>query len=524
MKSDILTSAKPDTIDEWLLDTQAQEEFVNSLVIYLAHILAVEISGVTIKQCVVFFQSKLAIKQFEQDPDADGLEELDIELSRSDKSLLVHGVHFPASDPRLGCDYHLLLESIPGLVFVNCHFYCESLFDRYTSTRYRFQDCTFHFPWSQQEETSGPGPDYVLFEACDFKQGVSFSGDDIGSEPLHSCRALFQDCFIDGELSLYGLKSDIPVFFNNKAHKQKIEKIAIEGCEFGRRFTLANTDKIREIDLSNTVFNDKFALINAEISCLRIRNVNFNGLADLFQSKFGSLLVRKSIFRDFAGFENCQFGVAATEKSKILLQYVSFYSFTNFRGGRFLLPLDLRNTNFKEQPNFLGCHFDTVARKQTDRETFRIIKQSFEAVGNRIEANAFYALEMEAYRRELRCSAKEHGWTWRYWERLLVKINYVISLHGQSYWRPLLLIVFLVSLVSLQRANYEQGWLVLPAAVSSLVTPVVDILNAWANGFVLFRSLYTHYPGHEAFILFISFLLSTCVWHFLVAVRRHHRR
>ena len=211
------------------------------------------------------------------------------------------------------------------------------------------------------------------------------------------------------------------------------------------------------------------------------------------------------------------------QSGSILLRYVTFYSFINFRGAQFFLPLDLRNTNRREPPNFLDCVFNKKARKGTDRETFRIIKHSFEAVGNRIEANVFYALEMEAYRRELREAASQPGGHWRLWERLLVSLNFVLSRHGQSYWQPLLGVLFCAAVIALQQANLQHGWLVWPESATWCTDPLMNTLNAWASGVIVLRLFYAAFPGHEAFILLMMVMLSTCIWHFLVATRRHHR-
>jgi len=523
MSSHILTSPKPVEPDDWLLDTTSQKAFFYALLEYLARNLVPLLPDRTEEQCADFFRRKISPIDHESDIDALVLKGLGVDFVSSDRPLVVSGVHFPPNDPRQGFDYHKLLEALPNLVFQHCDFFCKALFDDYKSTGYRFAECRFHAPWCLQEGASGPGPEHPLFDACEFHQGVGLEGG--GGGLLHSCLAIFRNCSISGELSLSGVRTDIPVFSNDHAHRQSTDKITVENCELEGRFTLANTAFIGEVDLSSTVFHDKFAFINVDVGRLCVRNVNFNGLADFFGSTFETFLVRKSIFRDFAGFEDCQFGEqGAGSVKRIVLTYASFYSFTNFRGAHFRRSLDLRNANFKEQPNFLGCKFESTARISTDRETFRIIKQSFEAVGNRIEANAFYALEMEAYRRELQAGSQEHGWAWHFWERLLVKVNHLISLHGQSYWRPVLGIVLLLALVALQRANWENGWVVLPAALSRFVGPVVDVLNAWASGFVLFHSLYEHYAGQEAFILVVAVMLSTCVWHFLAAARRHHKR
>lgn len=536
---DILAAPRPKEPDQWLKDTTSQKAFYHAIADFLIDQLAYQVDGITREQAAALIRprppERLANNQganghtqsaelnITVGPAPVDLYELDVALARGDKTLIIRDIHFPANDPRLGFDYVSLLALIPSLHLLNCHFYSESLSLGYAPTHSRFEDCTFHLSW-QVEEGNGPGRDHVLFDHCRFEQGIAIQGNELGQPPIDSALAFFRDCVIPTGLSLREMATEIPIFADTLVHKPEITRISVANCEFAGRFALANAEAIEKIKLTSTVFKDKFALIHCPLNELLIKNVNFEGLADFYESSFNSLLIRKSIFRDFVGFEDCRFGTPGQQNGRIVLRYVTFYSFTNFRGAQFLLPLDLRNTNRSEQPNFLDAHFAKNARQHTDRETFRIIKQSFEAVGNRIEANVFYALEMEAYRRELREAARQHGWHWRCWERLLISLNFLLSRHGQSYWQPLVGIALCSAVLALQQANWRHGWVVWPETIRCYLTPLLDVLNGWAKGVVIFRPLYAGYPGHEALILLMAIALSTCTWHFLVAARRHRRR
>ena len=82
-----------------------------------------------------------------------------------------------------------------------------------------------------------------------------------------------------------------------------------------------------------------------------------------------------------------------------MFEYVTFLSFTNFRNTTFYSGLNLENSNLKEAPNFLNIDINP---KFTNRETFRIIKNSFDKIGNNIEANKFFVFEMNKYEEELK--------------------------------------------------------------------------------------------------------------------------
>lgn len=539
----ILSAPKPANVDDWLRDVESQQAFHDALAHYLAQSLAYQAIGVSRADAEAFVDAGLRQASHRDEvwtdsltPPLDASEDedtasqidlyaLDINFARGQSPLMIRGVHFPAHDERLGFDYTALLRLFPALYFIDCRFTCEPLPLGYGSYS-RFEDCTFDLPW-RIDEGSGPGQDHVLFDACCFEQGVTILGDELGQAPINAAQAFFRDCTIRVGLQLRNMATDIPVFAHHdetlKAHKAEIDRIEVKNCEIGGRFTLDNTFPLAEVSLTSTVFRDKFALIHCPVDRFSAKNTNFDGLVDFYQSSFESFLMRKSICRDFAGFEDCCFGEMGKPDGRITLRYVTFYSFANFRSAAFHLPLDLRSTNRREPPNFLDATFRRHARKSTDRETFRIIKHSFEAVGNRIEANTYFAYEMEAYRRELREMARRDGRHRRYWERLLITLNFVLSRHGQSYWQPLLWVLTCGAIVALQQANWQHGWLTWPEAAADVVTPLAATLNAWASGMVIFRPLYAAFPGREAFILLMAVLLSTCLWHFLVAARRHHR-
>jgi hypothetical protein len=169
-------------------------------------------------------------------------------------------------------------------------------------------------------------------------------------------------------------------------------------------------------------------------------------------------------------------------------------------------------------PNFLNCRLAEDAVRNADRETFRIIKNSFDAVGNNIEANRYFSYEMNAYLKELRQSSKGHRA-----ERWLLELNRAISDHGQNYWKPLLFIFPIPILYWLASIGYEEQWLYgidpkLDWALGNLAYSV----NKYASNFGI--AFPKRAEGIEFIVLLLGLLLSTLVWHFLVAVRRHKRR
>ncbi|MDN5047085.1 hypothetical protein O8C97_04440 [Aliarcobacter butzleri] len=101
--------------------------------------------------------------------------------------------------------------------------------------------------------------------------------------------------------------------------------------------------------------------------------------------------------------------------------------------------LDLSNTSLPSNINFLNAELEVE-----NRETARIIKDSFEKQNNIIEANKFYALEMEKREKELEEDIKEGK---NFFEWLVFKIHGLSSNHSQD-WLLALFWIFIVGFIA----------------------------------------------------------------------------
>jgi len=120
----------------------------------------------------------------------------------------------------------------------------------------------------------------------------------------------------------------------------------------------------------------------------------------MFSSTFIQFKISKSIFNDFTGFENCIFGTSNNLIEELAeFEYVTFKDILTLRNTKFLSGLNLENINLLNDANFLKI---IVAFKNTPRETFRLIKHSFDKISNSIEANKFFIKEMTKYKEELK--------------------------------------------------------------------------------------------------------------------------
>ncbi len=243
--------------------------------------------------------------------------------------------------------------------------------------------------------------------------------------------------------------------------------------------------------------------------------MNFKKLFDAYSSKFITFKAQRSIFEDFTGFEKCEFGAEGDEaKDKVEFEYVTFLNFTNFRKAKFYNGLDFEHTNLKEPPNFLNAE---ITPKNTNRETYRIIKHSFEKIGNQLEANKYFSYEMTKYREELQRKKVLSA------ERAVFWFNSKISNFGSTVLRPLLLMVTFAALYYLAVLGYEGNLLY---KIHEPANPFIDSFMTQANLFSKGIPPYGRFlkEGMEfvTLIFHICFLIFT--WHFIIAVKRCTKR
>ncbi len=251
---------------------------------------------------------------------------------------------------------------------------------------------------------------------------------------------------------------------NNKFNSKKISDILIISNSRFNDDVKLNDLNYKFLFIINSTFEKKLEIKNAKVSYLLFYNSNVKKIFDAFESEFEQAYFYKSIFKDFTAFENVTFGRSSKDdKFKTEFKYVTFESFSNFRSAKFLSGLDLSRANFiKDQPpNFLDA---TVVQENSTRETFRIIKNSFDEVGNKIEAGRFFIQEMRAYKQEMerkiirletdefysnfclkydKAKIKEKKYAIKK-ELVIFYINDTISKFGSNYIRPILLLIFAI--------------------------------------------------------------------------------
>jgi len=166
----------------------------------------------------------------------------------------------------------------------------------------------------------------------------------------------------------YYLSNDDQTEFKKEYDLQNIKKLKFKNCEFHNMYIMKDFSK--NISLTNCYIRGIFNYSN--------------------NKKSKNLLLKFSTFEDQVILQKSCF-------NKLVLKNSIFSSFVNFTEVKINKPLDLTSISFKEFINFLNMQCNIK-----NRETARIIKNSFEKQNNIIEANKYYALEMKKRYKELK--------------------------------------------------------------------------------------------------------------------------
>ncbi len=425
---------------------------------------------------------------------------------------------FPARDSRDLYDYEKVLKKYKQIHFDNCKFHANSI--SLDGTQVFFQDCVFINCWSLYNYSILKNDNSIIYQDCIFEDDVSSWIKDDRTKTNYTERQ-FGGCIFAKSLTLENMIADKQIFCDYEYTQEGEENkkmigtlIKIEKCVFSDWFTFSNYD-IKRVIIIDSIFN-KFEFKYNNVQTLEIKNCNFDKISDFFSTSVKSLFLFKSIFNKFTGFECCRFGEKSSNKKEHLahFQFVTFLDFVNFRNTVFDSGVDLRSINTIQPANFYNCQINS---NTTDRESYRIIKNSFELQGNKLDANKFFSLEMRQHREELR------GVTGKWQEKLVFHLNHFISDFGQSYVKPICFILLLSMLYEGIEYAYINNWLykIYPLA-NEYISKGPDLFNNLAKNVFPFKQVLT--KGMESVSLVFSVFYSILVWQTIVAVKRHTKR
>lgn len=362
---------------------------------------------------------------------------------------------------------------------------------------------------------------FNLFKDCRFRGMVNLLDVVNPNHTDSKKRSLFSDCEFIDQLNIKNSYCKFQIFNNSNNFKTKFRCLTILKCEFEEEFILNNND-IEIFKVDNSTFKSVFEFKRNEITNnFEIVSTNFEGLVDTFKSKFSKFFIKKSTFNVLASFEDCEFGIFSDKSNEhiAILRYTSFLSFVNFRNTCFHSGLDIESTNLKETPNFYGTKIEHEKNKRhnTNQETFRLIKYSFDKVENYIEANKYFALEM-IKRGEF---IKDHG---TFSEKIVFWFNKTVSNFGQDYTKPVFWLCISSIIYCYIGHLYENNILyTIYEPINEFLKKISYQANELAT-YILPIGKSILKPGMEFISLIFYFINSTLIWQFIVALKRHTRR
>jgi len=426
-------------------------------------------------------------------------------------TIIFNGIVFPGRDSRDNFDYCKLFKKLGGIHFDNCIFSASSI--ELDNTKVFFQNCLFMKRWDLGKSVLLESDRNVLYQACKFYNSVIVMNEEDQNRTVSV--PLFSDCFFQKDLIFENVKVNTSIFNDQRANKGTIGKLHIRQSEINDKFIL-NNYTIDAFICSDSEFSGKVEFKTNDVKSVLIINTNFHKLLDCFQSSFVEFSITKCIFDDFVGFENCVFGNSkepSNVKHLAVFKYATFMDFINFRNSEFKSGLDLTHVNLKEPPNFLNID---ITSNITPRETYRIIKHSFDKIGNYIEGNKFHAFEMLKYMKESKNNKKRSTY-------YLLLIYDKISDYGQSFLRPFFLILGFSFIYWLIGKGYDQNILYkIWPPLNSIFDGMATIINDIARHIIPFSKFLRE--GMESLSLVFYIIFSIMIWLVVLAIKRKTKR
>lgn len=429
-----------------------------------------------------------------------------IEKYLRDTVIVFSGIKFPTRDSRDAFDYFKTLKMFEGIYLTNCSFYLGDW--NIKNIGFFFEDCCFEKEFSITSLKVLNDLSNSLFSECIFKEKTIIVPNETNN---YIENILFSGCNFENELAICDLFFKEKLFNDEDGSPSKFLNLTLLSSVFEKSIEL-NALTINELCVEDTEFQSKFEIKGTTVKSLNFKNSNVEKVFDAFESKFEKSYFYKSIFTDFAGFERVEFGLEDKdiESYQARFIYTTFMSFSNFRSTKFLSGLDFSTVNLKQEPNFLNTY---VHPKGTDRETFRIIKNSFEKSNNKIEAGNYHAREMHAYITEL-------SFRKNFWQLIVLYANNLLSKFGQSYIIPFSILVTFIALYSCLFNSYQKFLQFRAYEMPYGLEYITEWLNMMARNFLPFARFISDKRGFEFVSLFFYIVFAILVWQIIVAVKK----
>lgn len=339
------------------------------------------------------------------------------------------------------------------VIFQDCTFLSnvtKQLFRGVRVAEIKYANCHFQ-TWNY----SFPGIN-IEYHACDFEEYILQGNEKYMPETnLQFFNCSFEK--IDFNYYIFNKK----IFnFTEKNKSYAFKEIILRNSIVNESLVFSTYDQfepiksalIKKLDLSETVFRKKVKLQKCKINHAIFLNTKFNDLADFYETEFDNNV----------NFERTDFGKISVFSGTLFncnvrFDYTKFFGKAIFRDTIITGKLDLRNAIFSDDANFLDItskkrNYDENKKRLignvqsievANRETARIIKNFYDNSNNIIEANRFYALEMEEREKELEEDKKNNFFEW-----VVFKAHKISSNHSQDWVLALFWIINITFLYS----------------------------------------------------------------------------
>ena len=395
----------------------------------------------------------------------DGVFNSNIESFFNNHTIIFDHIYFPQHDSRDKFDYTKILYKLHKIRFNYCKFYTSHF--NLNSIEVFFDECEFYDNYSISNSKILKNESNIIYQMCVFNNHVSVSYID-GKESMIS-NTLFRDCQFKKSIVAHNIEFTNSIFNNSEHNKYTdIYKLEIYDCIIQNDFIL-KAYTVHILDISETTFNGKVKIQFCKfLSNAIFYNTKFNNLADFYRTKFSTVNFEKTDFNQIAVFSEAVFC------KDLHFKYTKFMKKSIFRDMVIKGKLDLRNTIFDDEANFLDITSSENTLSPTpinveNRETARVIKNFYENSNNVIEANKFYTLEMQERENELNKDLKQGR---NLFEWITFKIHSISSNHSQDwvlagFW--IVCITLLYSHLQFTLKNEKTEYYVLPLIINALI-------------------------------------------------------
>jgi len=435
----------------------------------------------------------------------------DHHIAKRNKEVIVFNhIYFPNTKHEGKKKYENVLRKLENIHFNYCEFSGNRI--NLKNVNIYFQDCKFHSNWYIDLEANVlDNVDNVMYQFCEFN-GQAFCHPIIEKDIKRLDYSLFNNCSFINDLEIRDLTINKPIFNNKDKVKKKINRIIIENCEILEDFILSN-HIIDSITIKDSIFKSKLDFKNNEVKEVELNNSSFELPVDMFNGKFRNLNIFRCNFNGFVKFEKSIFGVKLEKGNVVSFKYTTFHRLVNLRNTIFYNGIDIEDADFIEPPNFLNIQTET---DNTNRDTYRMIKNSFDKIGNHIEANKFYVKEMEKYTEELQKKKFSQ-------EKFIFLLNKKVSNFGQSYARPIggIILFSIIYRVLIWLQNIGFVYTIYKPA-NNIINLVASLFNSFAKGILSFTKILR--PGMEFISLIFYIIFAILIWQIIIAVKRHTKR